>query len=670
MTLVPLVHLSAFLWFFQFSLLRWVGFEVPLLAYHPHLIYLGFVFGLGAGCWSRSSRWVQAPLLPALLFAATTLGAGRIPLAPTDGVEHFWARGSAALPGGVTVFITVALGLAFFFLAAATAFPWGVILRDRFRHSPLPAYGAYLGGGMVGVLFSMAANRWVLPPWAALLFSGLVGMPFVEKGRSRIVHVGLAICLGAAAALSGGRARYSPYYRIDSDPLPVGTGFLLTANHALHQAAFPMQPPPLGKNEIPSVVQAREGFRRPLAALGTTPERALVLGAGLGNDVAALLARGVRAIDAVEIDPVILGLGRVEHPDRPYQNARVRCFTDDARSFLRRSTTSYDLIVMGTVDSMTRFSPFVNLRLENYLYTAESFDLIKNHLNPGGGLIVYSFVPHAFVKWRLVALLAKTFGGLPALMEGDFWVFNTVFLAGPAFSSLKSESRNSFWTEFERDIAPNVRWPTDDWPYLFTRHPLGDPVWVATLAALLGLAVFGLVAARRNGGPFSAEEKGLFFWSAAYMFLQSASLARWALLGGSTWTTESLSLSLQLGLALAAVWTVEFRGVPWAVGPAGLLMALAAAIFFPRIGEGPMAGALLAVAFYFSGLGFSVLFGAAAGGSRALAVSLVGSLAGGALANGMGPLTGLRGLLIAAFVVYAVPLILSRKKSGTNQIAN
>lgn len=71
-----------------------------------------------------------------------------------------------------------------------------------------------------------------------------------------------------------------------------------------------MKPPPVGRNEIPSVVQAREGFGRPLAALGTTPVRALVLGAGVGNDVAALLARGIPSIDAVEIDPVILGLGR------------------------------------------------------------------------------------------------------------------------------------------------------------------------------------------------------------------------------------------------------------------------------------------------------------------------------------------------------------------------
>ena len=663
MALSQLFGLSGLLWFLQFALLRWVGFEVPLLAYHPHLMYLGFLFGLGAGCWRPATRRARAPLGPSIFLAAAALAAGRIPLAPAEGVEHCWARGTAGMSGGIAVGVAVSLGLAFFLLAAWTAFPWGKILREGFAGPSLPAYGAYLGGGLLGVLFSMAVNRWALPPWTALLSAGLAGLPFIGKGRPRAVHAGLAVLLGAMAAFSGRGAIHSPYYRIDTAPLPVGRGLLLTANHSLHQAAIPMGPPAGTGKEAPAVARAREGFHRPLAALRTVPKRALVLGAGLGNDVAALLVRGVPSIDAVEIDPVILAIGRSTHPDRPYQNPGVRCFTEDARTFLRRSTASYDLIVMGTVDSMTRFSPFVNLRLENYLYTAESFTVLRHRLAPGGGLIVYSFTPRPFVKMRLVALLARAFGELPVLLEGDYWVFNTALLAGPAFSHLRSEGRGAFQAEFERDIAPNVRVPTDDRPYVFTRHPLGDPVWAATVTALLAAAAIGLIGARRGGGPFNGGEAALFGWSAAYMFLQSVSLARWALWSGSTWTTESLSLFFQSALALAAVWTVRFRRVPRTLGPVGLLATLAVAVFVPPAGGASGGGlGLLAFAFYFSGIGFSVLFKDAASASRALAVSLLGSLAGGALANGLGPLTGLRGLLCAAFVLYAATLLLVRRR--------
>ncbi|HNF59569.1 MAG TPA: hypothetical protein PLN89_08345 [Elusimicrobiota bacterium] len=69
MALSQLFGLSGLLWFLQFALLRWVGFEVPLLAYHPHLMYLGFLFGLGAGCWRPATRRARAPLGPSIFLA-------------------------------------------------------------------------------------------------------------------------------------------------------------------------------------------------------------------------------------------------------------------------------------------------------------------------------------------------------------------------------------------------------------------------------------------------------------------------------------------------------------------------------------------------------------------------------------------------------------------------
>ena len=49
----------------------------------------------------------------------------------------------------------------------------------------------------------------------------------------------------------------------------------------------------------------------------------MIVGSGTGNDVAAALRHDSRLVDAVEIDPAILGLGKRKHPEHPYDSPRV-----------------------------------------------------------------------------------------------------------------------------------------------------------------------------------------------------------------------------------------------------------------------------------------------------------------------------------------------------------
>ena len=65
-------------------------------------------------------------------------------------------------------------------------------------------------------------------------------------------------------------------------------------------------------------------------------KRALVVGAGSGNDVSAALANGAGHVDAVEIEPVLNEIGRADHPMRPYDNPRVTIHLDDGRSYVRK----------------------------------------------------------------------------------------------------------------------------------------------------------------------------------------------------------------------------------------------------------------------------------------------------------------------------------------------
>ena len=78
-------------------------------------------------------------------------------------------------------------------------------------------------------------------------------------------------------------------------------------------------------------------------------------------------------VDAVEIDPVIARLGRLYHPEQPFSDPRVTVHIDDGRSFLRKSTDKYDLIIFALPDSLTLTSQFASLRLESFLFTEESF---------------------------------------------------------------------------------------------------------------------------------------------------------------------------------------------------------------------------------------------------------------------------------------------------------
>ena len=53
---------------------------------------------------------------------------------------------------------------------------------------------------------------------------------------------------------------------------------------------------------------------------------------------------GAGHVDAVEIDPRLLQLGRQLHPDHPYADPRVDAYVNDGRAFLEQTHVRYDLI--------------------------------------------------------------------------------------------------------------------------------------------------------------------------------------------------------------------------------------------------------------------------------------------------------------------------------------
>src|SRR5262249_48592351 len=114
------------------------------------------------------------------------------------------------------------------------------------------------------------------------------------------------------------------------------------------------------------------------------PGSVLVLGSGMGNDVAAALRNGASNVTAVEIDPLIIKLGKEFHYEKPYDSPKVRKVNDDARSYVENTTDRFDMIVFSLLDSHTTTSNYTNIRIDNYVYTVEALKAAKRLLKDDG----------------------------------------------------------------------------------------------------------------------------------------------------------------------------------------------------------------------------------------------------------------------------------------------
>ena len=125
----------------------------------------------------------------------------------------------------------------------------------------------------------------------------------------------------------------------------------------------------------------------------------------MGNDVAAALRNGAGRVVAVEIDPLILKLGRGLHFEKPYSSPNVSVASDDACSYVQGSKDSFDLIVFSLLDSHTTSSYYTNIRIDNYVYTLEALKATKALLKPDGVFIVKFQVDTPWIAGRLRGLL-------------------------------------------------------------------------------------------------------------------------------------------------------------------------------------------------------------------------------------------------------------------------
>lgn len=446
--------------------------------------------------------------------------------------------------------------------------------------------------------------------------------------------------------------RMSAADRAAVESLPLGAGFTVRVNDDSYQTPIDLRDAFLDSH--PALVPMRVQYDLPYQT--RPPGRVLVLGAGTGNDVAAALRMGATHVDAVEIDPEILALG-ARHPERPYADPRVVAHLTDARTYLARARDErFDTIVYGLLDSHVLLSSMSNVRLDSYVFTAESFALAKARLAPGGILVVSHAVGTDWFVARMRATLTEAFGRPPLLVSekvrhpiGFVYAAGDTIPAGP-----RADART----------VPL----TDDWPFVYLRGRTVPREYLIAMA-LMAIASLGLVRLGAGAG-FRGFGVHFFAMGAGFLLIETRGLAVLALIAGSTWSVTSMVFAGVLSMALASTAiTVRLqRASPGAVAPRTIhlvygLLAAALALQFgldtsdlaelPTVVSALVGALVVSLPMLASGIIFSTSLVRAGEADRALASNLLGAVAGG-LVEYLSMVTGFRALVLVAVAFYAL----------------
>jgi hypothetical protein len=668
--------------FAELAFIRWIAVEVRVFAYFKNLaLLLCFVgFGLGCALARQPVRWTEGlkSLFGLLLVIRLPFGASALErisqnLGSAADLQIWGASGRWNWFDFLTASILAAV---LFVLLVHVFIPLGQIVGRQMNLASrtLAAYSWNLVGSLLGILIFLGVSWLMLPPWVWLgvvvLGYALLQAQAIDRKRVCILLVPLVLLLHDPSD----RTHYNiwtPYQEIEYSRTNDDHGELLEGelrvNHAGYQSVINLSDNFLSRH--PGLL--REGadenpYNLPFRFVAASPA-VLVVGSGTGNDVAAALRHHSSFVDAVEIDPAILALGKREHPEHPYDSPQIAVHLTDARAFLKRSLQRYDLVLFGLLDSHTQISDYSNMRIDNFVYTRESFREARTRLKPDGVLFVKFQVNQPWLAVRLQEMMAETFGKPPVLFyaKSSYSVGAVCFvssLSNRVDDAIAADPRLSqFVSQHRIRLKPaDVSVTTDDWPYLYQRDRRIPRAYflLAVLVMLIAAGFYVRLPETRGQAP------SLFFFcmGAGFLLLETQAISRLALYFGTTWQVNGIVISSLLGAILAANLVVEHSlKLPskyWIL--AALLAAILLVYWFPFVlvsGSPALAGTLMAAIFavpvLFAGMLFSLEFRTVASPAAALGANVLGAVAGGLLEN-LSLMVGMRALLLLALGLYSL----------------
>jgi hypothetical protein len=646
-----LVFASFLLLFVELALIRWTAANNVYLSSATNFVLLASFLGIGLGFMSASSqreflRWTPLAFLTLVGFVLAFPVILRSPNSahPYGGLQH-----SAALP------LPVSLGVLFVFTVAVMAGLGQAVSRIFVELDPLSAYRLDIVGSIAGIAVFSALSFLALPPlaWGVIGAGGLAAL----LGRTArwwqwaaIGGVALLLAIDSFAP----HEQWSAYYKLSVDRRGNATpAVYVTANNVPYQAARSL-----------AVLHAQKTFyfypyrHVTRAAL----HNVLVIGAGTGNDVSVALSEGAKHIDAVEIDPSLLRIGRDLNPDHPYQNPRVTTYVADGREYLQDTSQRYNLILFGMPDSLTVLAGQSNLRLEDYLLTIQSIRQVRARLAPGGIFSMYNYY-QPYLLARYATTIERAFHHEPCVDVGPSLGRRRLAVLTIRLRRTVPECA-SLWHGRTVPVA------TDDHPFPYLRNwtiPVG---YLRMLAAILAGAVLLVLVGARGTGSFTGMRRylDLAFMGAAFLLLETKNIVQFALLFGSTWFVNSLVFAAVLLTVYLAVETASRLRLPRPIVLYGALVAsLVVAWLIPQesllglpLALRFLAGGALAFAPVFAAnLVFAQRFSGVRNSGAAFAANLLGAMVGGALEY-LALITGYQFLLVLAGALYSLAFVIGR----------
>jgi len=667
----------------ELALIRWTSQQVPIFAYVNNLTLMAAFLGMGLGVALGARRpSLQHWTLPSLALFSIPIALSEelhlMHLNFPDLSVMLWGGESwtstATFLRNVLILLLLFGAIVEIFVCAGTAV--GALFT---RLPPLRAYSADLLGSLLGVAVMTFVSALGAPP--ALWFA-VGALPFLFFSRKILSIIAFAALI-LLTFFSAGKARYSPYYRIDLSRSGdfAGSPIKLAVNRDFHQymqdlSARGLNRPGLSLEERRALADYDQAYRLPFSL---TPRRdnALVVGAGTGNDVAAALRSGFKNVVSVDIDPQIMKIGEEMHPERPYDDPRVTRVVNDARAYFEQNHDKrFDVVCFGLLDSHAMFSAMSSLRLENYVYTEESMRSAWRLVKPGGALTVsFSVYAGEWLSNRLYATIRNATGISPTIVIlpmhwGRMFIVGKQTDVGPALAAAP------FVQFAPTSGVGTIRVPTDDWPFLYIR-PGTFPAGYA--AIIIGLIAVAFIGARIvfGGVLFQAEtfDLPLFLMGGAFLLIETRGVVNLSLLFGSTWIVNSSVFAGILFMAfLANFWVARLR--PKRLGlffvllfatvllicflPARLLLEL------PLWGRAAAGGLVNGLPIAFAGVIFSTLFSRSANPALSLGSNLLGAMVGGCIEY-LSMFVGLRALALVALAIYGALLAVLKAKSSTSR---
>ena len=684
-------------------MIRLVGTEIRIFAYLANLVLLATFVGSGLGMLAKKklSLAISAVGMTLLALVLVTQYIVRLPtvefklfsgitelLSPLS-EAYIWLQVDTVSRIGIAV--GMALTVLIFGLIMIVFMPLGqylgMVLNQARR--PLLAYSVNIIASLMGM--------WAFYVWSMLGLSPVLGLVAAQVLLIWLISDQVVRLYGIAALLASmvlltPRSAYqpyeepvtfwSPYQKLtlslikDKNPHRA-QGWYLEVNNVGYMGLLDLSPYAV-EQKLPAI-EAWLKEKKRLADLPFInqydlpykfkPEATdvLIIGGGAGNDAAAAVRAKIPYVDLVEIDPKIIALGRKYHVEEPYDKANVSVHVNDGRAFLEKTTNKYDLIVMGLADSHALSSSLTNVQLDNYLYTQEALQRIKQVLRDDGILVLSFEVTRPWIGSRLQRTMTTAFGYPPKIFEvrsdGAFGWGGIMFVNGKNETTVdkilsQKPDLAAFMERQNRDYTnENINTLTDNWPYIYLDKPRLPLLHLAIAAVIITC----LLVLKRKLITKSKMDWSFFFLGAGFMVYEFQNISKSSLLFGNTWTTNLFVISGVLSLILAANLAVAKKIIGLKFGVVLLFLSLGAQLLVPVAYFNNLAGLIkvvLAMGFlnlphFFSGIIFASLYVKSKNKASALGSNLLGSAIGGFL-EVLAFWWGMQSLVLVTIVLYAL----------------